>query len=147
VFPITFVLLACEEASEHGNTSRLLDLRILSNDPNIMGRSWCVKGAGKDGKPLTRADCVKFLEMHAKFSIANAMKRGVDEIEFIESSGDELAMAASFDEQFRANLQFITPTLAPKLARTLVQEASVNQIGLEFEELADWPARNADVTD
>ena len=147
VFPVTFILLACEEVNDQGISSRMLDLRVLSSDQNIMGRSWRMSGAGKDGKPCTRADCAKFLELHAKFSIANATRRGVDEIEFVESSHDELAMAALFDDEFRKNLGLVSPTLFPRLARELIQEVSVNQTGLEFEELPDWPTRNLDLTE
>ena len=146
VFPITFILFACEEVNDRGNSSRLLDLRILSHEQNTLGGSWCVKSDGNHGKHATRADCTKFLELHAKFSIANATKQGIDEIEFVESSRDELAMAASLDDKFRENLEAVAPTLFPKLARTLIQEVSVNQTGLEFEELPDWPTRNADLT-
>jgi hypothetical protein len=79
--------------------------------------------------------------MHAKFSIANATKRGVDEIELVESSRDELVMAASLDEGLRNKLAAVAPTLFPKLARNLINELNVNQTGLEFEELPDWPTR------
>jgi len=148
VFPITFVLLACAEVTDQrGAPSRLLDLRILCNGQNIIGRSWRMNGIGRDGKPCTRADCAKFLELQAKFSIANSTKRGVDEIEFVESSREELAMAAMFDEDFRRNLEAVAPTLFPRLARALVQDVSVNQTGLEFEDLPDWPERHADVTE
>ena len=146
VFPITFVLFACEEVNDRGNLSRLLDLRVLSNDQNLMGGSWRAKNDGIHGKHATRADCAKVLELHAKFSIANATKRGVDEIEFVESSREELAMAASLDDKFRKNLEAVAPTLIPKMARTLIKEVSLNQTGLEFEELPDWPTRNADLT-
>jgi len=111
-----------------------------------MGRSWHAKSTGKGGKPSTRADCAKFLELHAKFSIAYATQRGVDEIEFVEPSREELAMAAALDDELRKNLEAIAPTLLPKLARELLKEISMNQTGLEFEELPDWPTRNADLT-
>jgi len=147
VFPITFVLLACAEVSDQGTPSRLLDLRILSSGQNIIGHSWRMNGIGRDGKPCTRADCAKFLELQAKFSIANSTQRGVDEIEFVESSREELAMAALFDEEFRRHLEAVAPTLFPRLARVLIQEVSVNQTGLEYEDLPDWPDRKMDVTE
>jgi hypothetical protein len=147
VFPVTFVLLACEEVNDQGVSSRLLDLRVLSSGQDVMGRSWRMNGACKDGKPCTRADCAKFLELHAKFSIANATKRGVDEIEFVESSREELAMAALFDEEFRKHLEAVAPTLFPRLAREMIQEVSATQTGLEFEELPDWPTRNMVLTE
>ena len=142
VYPTTFVLFTCEEVHDQGNSYRILDLRILPDEQNFMGRSWCVKSVGKDGKLATRADCAKFLELHAKFSISNAIQRGIDEIELIESSRDELAMAAQLDDKFRANLEAVVPTLFSKLARTLVKDASMNQSGLDYEELPDWPTRN-----
>jgi len=144
VCPITFVLFACDEASVQGNPSRLLDLRILSSNQNITGGSWSVKSSDAHGKQATRADCTKFLELHAKFSIASATNRGVDEIELIESSRDELAMAATLDENLRAKLEAVAPTLSAKLARNLLNELSVNRTGLEFEEIPDWQTRNAD---
>ena len=144
VCPITFVLFACDEGNVHGSTSRLLDLRILAADQNTMGGSWSVKSSDAHGKPATRADCTKFLELHAKFIIANTAKRGVDEIELVESSRDELAMAASLDENLRTKLHSIAPTLSPKLARNLINELGVNRSGLEFEELPDWQTRNAE---
>jgi len=106
-----------------------------------------MNGIGRDGKPCTRADCAKFLELQAKFSIANSTQRGVDEIEFVESSREELAMAALFDEEFRRHLEAVAPTLFPRLARVLIQEVSVNQTGLEYEDLPDWPDRKMDVTE
>lgn len=145
VFPITFVLFACKEENDKGHASRLLDLRILSNDQNIMGGSWCVKSEANHGKQVTRADCTKFLELHAKFSIAKAMKRGVDEIELVESSREELALAASLDDDLRNKLAAVVSTLFPKLARNLINELNVNQTGLEFEELPEWPTRNVDL--
>jgi hypothetical protein len=144
VFPTTFVLFTCQEVNDMENSSRWLDLRILSNDQNTIGGSWCVKSGSYHGKQVSRADCTKFLELHAKFSIANATKRGVDEIDLVESSRDELAMAASLDEGLRNKLAAVAPTLFPKLARNLINELNVNQTGLEFEELPDWPTRNVD---
>lgn len=145
VFPITFVLFACQEVNDQGNSSRLLDLRILSNDQKIMGGSWCVRSEGNQVKQVTRADCTKFLELYAKFSIANLTKRGVDEIELMESSRDELAMAAALDDNLRNKLAAVVPTLFPKLARNLINELSENQTGLEFEELPEWSTRNVDL--
>ena len=144
VYPITFVLFACDEAHAQGTSSRLLDLRIVSGEPNVTGGSWCVKDDGKQGKPLNRADCAKFLELYARFSIAHATRRGIDEIEFVESSREELAMAASLDDNFKRNLEAMAPTLLPKLARNMIRELGVNQTGFEFEELPDWPTRNAE---
>jgi aspartokinase-like uncharacterized kinase len=143
-YPITFVLFACEEETVHGTTSWLLDLRILSTDQNIMGGSWCVKSDSDNRKLASRADCTKFLELQAKFSIATTTKRGFDEIELIESSREELALAASLDENLRKSLEAVAPTIVPKLARNLIYELGVNQTGLVFEELPDWPSRNGD---
>jgi hypothetical protein len=143
-FPLTFVLFACQEVNDLENSSRLLDLRILSNDQNIMGSSWRVKGDGTHVKQVSRADCTKFLEVYAKFFIANTTKRGIDEIELVESSRDELAMATLFDENLRNKFEAIAPTLFPKLVRNMINELSLNQTGLEFEELAEWPTRNVD---
>ena len=143
-FPMTFVLFSCQEINDRENTSRLLDLRILSNDQDIMGSSWRVKGDANHAKQVSRADCTKFLEVYAKFFIANTTKRGIDEIELVESSRDELAMAVLFDENLRSKFEAVAPTLFPKLARNMINELSVNQTGLEFEELPEWPARNVD---
>jgi len=145
VSPVTFVLFACEEVKLEDGPARLFDLRILSNDENIMGNSWCLRSNGPDPKTHTRADCVKFLELYAKFSIANARNRGFDEIEFVDSSREELAMAAALDPVFKRNLEAVAPTLYPKLARSLIHEVSVHQAWHDFEELPDWPARNAEV--
>ncbi|MCE0496606.1 MAG: hypothetical protein LV481_01480 [Methylacidiphilales bacterium] len=144
VYPITFVLLACEESNAPDNLYRLLELRILCNDEIMAGGSWCVRSNGKDVRNYSRADAAKFLEQHAKFAIASAVQRGLDEIEFIESSREELAVVASLDERFRKNLEAVVPTLLPKYARFLIKEATVNQTGLEFEELPDWRNREAD---
>jgi hypothetical protein len=145
LFPITFVLFACDESNGQGTNARLLDLRILSTDQTIMGGSWCVRSDNGNGKQATRADCTKFLELQAKFSIATTTRRGVDEIELMESSREELAMVATLDDNFRNNLEAVAPTLFSKLARNLFSEISVNQTGLEFEELPDWPTRNVNL--
>ena len=144
VYPTTFVLFTCEEVHDQGNVYRILDLRILPDEQNSMGGSWCVKSHGKDGKASTRADCAKFLELHAKFAISNATRRGIDEIELVESSRDELSMAAVLDEKFRVNLEAVAPTLYPKMARNLIKEISLSQTGLDYDVLTDWPDRNPD---
>lgn len=144
-FPITFVIFACEEVTVDSVSSWMLDLRIMCAEQNIMGGSWRVRTEDDNGKQVTRADCTKFLELHARFSIANTTKRGFDEIELIESSRDELALAASFDASLRNILEAVAPTLAARLARNLIYELGVNQTGIEFEELTDWPARNSEV--
>lgn len=141
--PITFVLFACQEVNQLNNSSRLLDLRIISNEQDIMGGSWCVKGDGFHGKQVTRADCTKFLELYAKFTLANSIRRGVDEIELVESSREELALAAALDENLRGKLAATGPTLLPKLARNLFAELHVSQTGLDIEDLPDWPTRDA----
>jgi hypothetical protein len=120
----------------------MLDLRIVSSDQNILGGSWCVK-SGTQAKQFSRADCTKFLELHAKFYIANAIQKAFDEIELVESSREELSMAASLDGNFRNNLEAVAVTLYPRLARNLVADLSLNHSGFEFEELLDWPTRNA----
>lgn len=142
VYPVTFVLFACEETTTQGDSSRMLDLRIVSNDQNILGGSWCVKSEAPHTKQVSRADCTKFLELHAKFYIANAIQKAFDEIELIESSREELSTAASLDGNFKNNLEAVAATFYPKLARNLIRDINVNHTGIEYEELLDWPTRN-----
>ena len=140
-----FVLFCSEEVNELGNTSRFLDLRILSSNFATMGGSWCVRSGVDHRKQVNRADCTKFLELRAKFYIAAATLRGVDEVELAESSQDELALAISLDETLRNNLAAVTPTLLPKMARDLIAGLSVNHSGILFEEMPDWPERNMEI--
>jgi hypothetical protein len=142
VFPTIYILFACGDAEVEGVPSQVLDLRIISRDQSVAGGSWWVKKEGKNGKRLTRADITKFLELHAKFQIASATKRGIDEIEMIESSQEELALAVSLDDSLESNLEIVMPTLFSKLARNLIKELKQNHTGFEFEELADWSTRN-----
>jgi len=144
VYPVTFVLFACQEMSEQGISSRLLDLRIICNDQTIMGNSWTVKSDGYHGKQVTRADCTKWLELYAKLSLSNSIRRGIDEIELVESSREELSLAAELDENLRTRLVAVVPTLISKLARSLMSDLSVSHAGLEIVELTDWPTRNPD---
>jgi hypothetical protein len=141
-FPTIYILFACGDAEVEGVPSQVLDLRIISRDQSAAGGSWWVKKEGKTGKCLTRADISKFLELQAKFQIANSTKRGIDEIELIESSHDELALAVSIDDGLKNNLESIRPTIFSKLARNLIMELKQNQTGFEFEELPDWLTRN-----
>jgi hypothetical protein len=142
VFPTIYILFACGEAEVEGTPSQVLDIRIISRDQSMMGGSWWVRKEGKNGKRLTRADITKFLELHAKFQVAGATKRGIDEIELIESSHEELALAASLDDTLKSNLETVMPTIFSKLARNLIKDLSVNQTGFDFEELPDWSTRN-----
>lgn len=144
VFPIMFVLFACGDAEVEGAASKVLDLRIFSTDHSMMGGSWWVKNEDKNGKFATRSDFTKFLDLRAKFIIANATKRGIDEIEIVDSSHEELALAVSLDENLRNNMEAIAPTLFPKLARNLIRQLHVNQSGHDFMELSDWSTRNED---
>ena len=142
VFPTIYILFACADAEVEGAPAQVLDIRIISRDQSMLGGSWWVKKEGKNGKRLTRADITKFLELHAKFQIANATKRAIDEIEMIETSHEELALAASLDDSLKANLGTVMPTIFCKLARNLIKDIDVDQTGFQFEELADWSTRN-----
>ena len=143
VHPITFVLFTCLEVNEQGNPARYLDLRIVSSEQEIMGGSWCIKSDPHFAKQVTRADCAKFLELYAKFTLANAIRRGIDEIELIESSREELSLAAALDEVLHRKLESVGPTLIAKLARNLMSDLRISQAGLEIAEMPDWPTRDA----
>lgn len=136
-----FVLFACGDAEVEGTPALVLDLRIISRNQNMIGGSWWVKREGEHGKLTTRADITKFLELKAKFQIADATRRGIDEIELIESSQEELAMAASFDDQLQSSLDAVRPTIFSKLARSFIRDLNVNRTGHDFMELPDWTAR------
>lgn len=139
-----FVLFSCGDAEVEGVRSQVLDLRLISTDLTMMGGSWWVKTEGANGKHATRSDIIKFLELQAKFQIANATKRSIEEIEMVDSSHEELALTVSLDANFKSNLEAIMPTLFPKLARNLIKNLAVNHTGLEFQELPDWPTRSGD---
>jgi len=139
ISPLTFVIFCCEEVNEAGNSYRLLDLRVVSNG-NTNGASWCARSTGI--KVITRAECTKFLELRAKFLIATTLMRSVDEVELMEASNEELALASSLDEALRNNITAVAPTLVCRLARNVIVNLGVNKSGVEFEELTDWTARN-----
>lgn len=141
VFPTLYVLSACAEAEVEDMPAQVLDLRIISSDPNMIGGSWWVKREGKNGKQLTRADIAKFLDLRAKFEIANVMQRGIDEIEMVETSPEELALAVSLDEGLKNSLEIVVPTIFSKLVRSFIKDISVNQTGFDFEEIPDWSTR------
>jgi len=144
--PITFVLLAREEVKFEEGSAQVFDFRVLSNDETMIGNSWCLRSTESDTRAHSRSDCMKFLELYAKFSIAALRNRGFDEIEFNDSSREELTMAAMQDEKFRRNLESVVPTLYPKIARTLLEGAVVNEAWLQYQELNDWPTRVPDAT-
>jgi hypothetical protein len=143
-YPTMFVLFCSAEVNESGSSSKYLDLRIVSGTPNIMGNSWCVRSQNDYRMQVNRADCTKFLELRARFLIATAMARGIDQVELIESSRDELALAISLDETLRNNFAAIAPTLYPKMARDLINGLGVDHTGLVYEEMPDWASRNMD---
>jgi hypothetical protein len=141
-FPTMFVILCAEEINSTGNSTKYLDLRIISTGQTIMGNSWCVKSGNDYRKQVNRADCTKFLELRAKHMIAATMSRGIDQVELTESSQEEAALAMSFDETLRSNFAAIATTLYSKMARDLVASLEVNHTGIVFEEMSDWPTRN-----
>lgn len=140
ISPITFVIFCCEEVNEHGNATRLLDLRIVSNGSDVTGGSWCARSTGI--KLVTRAECTKFLELRAKFMIATSLARSLDEIELVEASGEELMLATSLDEALQYNVAAVVPTLLSRLARSVLGNLGVNQTGVVFDEMPDWRTRN-----
>lgn len=145
--PVNFVLFCSGEIIENGVTTRFLDLRIVSSGQNTLGGSWCERRTNDDRrKQLNRSDYTKFLDLRAKYFIANAIARGIDEIDLEESSEEELTLAVSLDETLRNNLVAIAPTLFPKLARDLIINLDVQQTDGVFEEIHDWAARNMDIT-
>lgn len=142
--PIMFVLFTCEEINDYGNSCRILDLRIFCNNQETMGGSWRIRDARDHSKQVNRAECTKFLELRAKFAIANATLKGVDEVELVESSREELALAVSLDETLREKLGGISLTLFPRMAREMIASIHLNQSSLEIEDLLDWPTRNVE---
>ena len=140
ISPVIFVILCCEEINEPGNSYRILDLRTVTGPRETAGGSWCVR-SGDHRKMVNRAECTKFLELRAKYFIAAATMRGVDEIEMVEASHDELALATSLDESLRQNVAAVTPTLYSRLARNMINNLASYQTGIEFEELTDWRTR------
>jgi hypothetical protein len=142
VYPIMFVIFCCGEAEVEGVPAQVVDLRIISKEQAMTGNSWWVRKENSSGKMTTRADITKFLELHARFQVASATKRCIDDVEMIESSNDELALAISIDEELRVNLESIMPTLFSKMARNLIKDLNINKTGIEFGELSDWTTRN-----
>jgi hypothetical protein len=141
VFPPIYIFFACGDGVAEDAPVQVLDLRIVSRDITMTGGSWWVKRQGKTGKLTTRADITKFLELQAKFQIANVTKRGIDDVDMVESSHDELVLAIALDGAFKKNLMAAVPTIFSKLARNLIRELTEDMTDLEFQELADWPTR------
>ena len=132
--PVMFVLFCCEEVNEAGNSSRFLDLRIVSSGFNTMGGSWCVEEWRPENREPRRLHEVpgtaggNFISRPPRSTVS--MK-----LNWRSRPRKNWHWLRSIDETLRNNLMALAPTLLPKMARDLIVGLGVNQSGIEFEDL------------